>query len=187
MEYGWQGKLVRLVPLDADKHVETAQRWLNDPRVRRTLGMVAFPITKFQEKEYFDNAVKRNPSDIPFAIETLDGRHVGFSGVMGIDWVSRTATTGSFIGDPDDWGKGYGSEAAAIRAWYCFEVINLRMLKSGLLGENIASRKMSEKIGFREYGHLPASQYREGEYKDEVFLYLTREMWVAATGGKRPG
>ncbi len=33
MAFGWEGALVRLVPLDKDKHLANAMRWLNDPDV----------------------------------------------------------------------------------------------------------------------------------------------------------
>ncbi|MES1227571.1 MAG: GNAT family protein [Armatimonadota bacterium] len=187
MEYGWQGKLVRLVPLDPDRHLETAVQWFNDPRMTNTLGMASFPMSKLEERKFFEHACLKHEHEVRFAIETLEGRHIGFSGIHQIDWINRSALTGSLIGNPDDWGKGYGSDAAAIRAWYCFEVLNLRLLKSGCLNGNVASRKMSEKLGFKEYGRLPEAVYRNGEYRDEVFLYLTREMWLTKTGGKKPG
>ena len=187
MDYGWSGKLVRLVPLDEARHMENAQRWINDPRVTSTLGITAMPITLTQEREFFTRGDKGNPSEITFAIETLDGRHLGFSGVHQISWVNRHALTGSLLGNPEDWGKGYGSEAAAIRAWFCFEVLNLSMLKTAPLQGNDASRRMSAKLGFAEYGVLPKAYFRLGEWKDEHLLYCTKEMWLATTGGSKPG
>lgn len=188
MAYGWEGEMVRLVPLDAEKHLDNAQRWVNDPRVMKTLGMVAYPITRGYEKAFFERADKRDPNDVTFAIETLaDDRHIGFCGIHNIDWVSGYANTGTIIGDPADWGKGYGTDVVAVRTWYAFQILNLRYLKSSYLSDNLGSRRMNEKVGFREYGMIPDAVFRAGTYHNETFLYLTREMWMEATRGRKPG
>lgn len=186
MATGYCGKKVKLVPIDAEKHLETALRWVNNPEITRTLLIGNHPISRAAERSFLESMEKGSDRQVIFAIETLDGRHVGMSGVHDIDSVSRTALTGSFIGDPSDWGLGYGSEAAAIRAAYCFEVLNLRLLKTAFFSGNDRSRRMSEKLGFREYGVLPNAVWKQGKYYDEVLLYLTREAWVEATGGRVP-
>jgi RimJ/RimL family protein N-acetyltransferase len=94
--------------------------------------------------------------------------------------------TGSFIGSQENRGKGFGSEAARLRAWYCFQVLGLNMIRSGHLEGNEASKRMSEKLGFKEYGRLPQAYWKRGEWRTEVLLYLTREMWLESTGGECP-
>ena len=56
MAFGWEGDKVRLVPLDRDKHLENALRWLNDPDVTRWMEIGDWPITRGFEVRYFDAA-----------------------------------------------------------------------------------------------------------------------------------
>ena len=186
MDFGWKGKLVRLVPLDVDRHLEDVYLWANNPELTRTLGFGETPVSRGFEREFIERMSKPSATDIVFAVETLEGRFVGLSGIHQIHQVDRTAVTGSYIGNPSDWGKGYGSESALIRAWYCFNVLNLRMLKSVYYEGNEPSARMNQKLGFVEYGRLPAAHYKRGEYHAEVLIYCTKEMWMAKTGGSLP-
>lgn len=178
MAFGWEGDLVRLVPLDDQKHFENYIMWLNDAEITDGLLIGDYPLTRLAENEILERLSKVNTEDIIFAIETLDGVHLGSSGIHRIDYRSGTCTTGSFIGDKSYWGKGYGTDAARVRAKYCFEVLNLRMLYTAYLDGNEASRKMSEKVGYRECGRYPEKFWKRGRYRDEVIMYLDRETWA---------
>lgn len=183
MAIGWEGELVRLVPLDADKHLANYVEWVNDPEVTDGLLVGDLPMTLLAEREWFDQASRVSKTDVTFAIETLDGRHLGTSGIHQIDFRSGTCVTGSFIGDKTQWGKGYGSDAAKIRAKYCFDVLGLRVLYTAYLEGNDRSRRMSEKNGYRECGRYPKKYWKRGRYRDEVIMYLDRETWQQTLNG----
>ncbi|MBS1714052.1 MAG: GNAT family N-acetyltransferase [Armatimonadetes bacterium] len=184
MAIGWQGRLVRLVPLDIERHFENVVRWINDPRVTEWLLVGDFPLTRLAEKDWFEARSRPSETDVVFAIETSDGRHIGTSGVHQISFRHGTCTTGSLIGEVGEWGKGYGTDAAAVRARYCFDVLGLRTLFSGYLDGNDASRRMSEKNGYRECGRMPQKYWKRGAYRDEIVVCLDRPTWEAATSGQ---
>lgn len=177
MAFGYQGKLVRLVPPEADKHLDNAYRWLNDADVTGTLLFGDRPITREAEKEWFEKAGK-DPANVVFAIETLEGRHIGMSGVHQINHLHGTAITGSFIAEVNDRGKGLGTDAALTRNRYVFETLGLRMIMSEHFSGNEASARMLAKAGFLEWGRLPQAIWKNGRYLDEVKVYLTRERWL---------
>jgi RimJ/RimL family protein N-acetyltransferase len=178
MAHGWQGKLVRLVPLDAERHFDNALRWINDPEVTQWLKMGDTPMSRLAEKEWFDRVQMNGPNDVFFAIETLAGSHIGFSGIHKIDYRHGFGHTGSIIGESAEWGRGYGTDAAQIRARYAFEVLGLRMLMSGYLDGNEGSRKMQERAGYVEWGRVPDKLWKRGRYRDHVYTMLTRERWL---------
>src|SRR5947209_3602425 len=120
MPFGWEGELVRLVPLDIDKHYENAVKWVNDPEITQFLKIGDFPITRLAEREWIESHTKTSDTEVAFAIETLDGLHIGFSGIHRIVWRDGTATTGTLIGETGEWGKGYGSDAVRTRTRYAF-------------------------------------------------------------------
>src|SRR5579885_2430695 len=142
MAYGWQGELVRLVPLEKEKHLENALRWMNDPDITRNLLVGDFPITRLAEEDWFTNNCKMNENNVAFAIELLNGEHVGFSGIHQINWKDRSAVTGTVIGVQEQWGKGIGTDAARVRTRYAFEVLGLRYLCSAALEGNTRSLGM---------------------------------------------
>lgn len=174
---GWRGPTVQLSVLDVSRHLESAYRWFNDPEVLEHLGAGPFPYSRVQEEEFFAE-MARSRTDVVFAIERLsDGEYLGNSGLHGINLVSRVATSGSFIAERENRGKGYGVEAGHIRALYAFEVLNLRMVMSCYHGGNEASRRMQERLGYVEVGRVPERYWKHGQYVDEVMMCLRRERW----------
>ena len=149
MAYGWEGELVRLVPLDKSKHLENAVRWLNDPEVTAWLLIGDFPLTQAAEEKFFDRYGDFKTDDVAWAVETLDGRHIGFSGLHQINHIHKTAISGTVLGDKESWGKGYGTDAARVRARYAFEVLNLRLIQSGILDGNDRSLGMQKRLDTR--------------------------------------
>jgi len=178
MAFGIEGARLRLVPLDADRHFENCYRWVNDPGVTNQLTFGHFPITRLQETEAFDKLQRPSDTEIVWAIETLDGRHIGQSGLHRISLLHGTAVSGSFLGDTSDRGQGFGTEAAQLRARYAFQTLGLRMLYSEYFEGNIGSQRMQEKTGYQTWGVKPTAEWKNGEFRDLVQTYLSRERWL---------
>lgn len=176
MAFGLNGERVRLVPLDEARHLENYYQWLNDYELTDGI-IVKPPITMPMEKDFFANFGQAKGHTI-FAIELLDGTHIGSSGVHNINNPIGTANTGSFIGTKELWGKGYATEANRLRAWYCFHVLGLRVIYSEYLDGNSASKRMQEKVGYLPCGVRPAKYWYRGRYRDEHLTFLTRERWL---------
>ena len=172
------GELVQLVPLDEDRHLENAVRWVNDTEVTDGLLIGHFPMTKLAEKDWFERVSRPSDTDVHFAIETLDGDHLGFSSLLEINFRHGTATSGSFIGAKDQWGKGYGGDAIKVRTRYAFEALGLRVLISSFLDGNERSMRMQQAAGYRECGRIPKRYWKNGRYRDEIITVLDRETWL---------
>ncbi|MDT7604036.1 MAG: hypothetical protein QOF61_2033 [Acidobacteriota bacterium] len=174
--YGWQGEKTRLVPLEREKHFENALAWMNDPEVTAWTVLGDLPVGRLYEEEYFTRMTGETPNDAAFAIETLDGgEHIGFAAIHQIDWRHRTGYTGTLIGRTDLWGQGYATDVARTRTRYAFEVLNLRLLVSKVLADNVGSLKMLGRAGYREVGRIPRFQWKRGAYRDLVLLAVERE------------
>jgi RimJ/RimL family protein N-acetyltransferase len=181
MGYGWEGEKVRLVPLDKGKHLDNALLWLNDPEVTQWTTLGDWPLSRLAEEEFFDRMARSGgpspPTDVVFAIETLEGEHIGFSGIHNIHWQHGVGFTGTLIGRKEYWGQGYGTDSVRVRTWYAFEVLGLRLLLSNVLAENVASLKMLLKLGYREVGRIPKRYWKRGAYRDAILLLLDRDAW----------
>jgi RimJ/RimL family protein N-acetyltransferase len=172
MAYGWEGERVRLVPLDKDRHLENALQWFNDPTITAWLETGDWPLTRGTEEEFFRAAERPDKASVQFAIETLDGEHVGFSGLRSIDWQSRVAVSGSVIGRHDLWGGGLGTDSAAVRSRYAFEVLGLRMLIATVIADNDRSMGMLAAAGYHEVGRVPGRYWKRGAFHDQAILVL---------------
>jgi RimJ/RimL family protein N-acetyltransferase len=175
MGFGWEGEKVRLVPLDRDKHIDNALLWFNDPEITQWLETGDWPLTRGAEEEFFRGAERPDRSSVQFAVESLQGEHVGFSGLRSIDWQSRVAVSGSVVGRKDLWGKGLGSDAARVRNRYAFGVLGLRLLVATVIADNSRSMAMLAKVGYDEVGRVPERYWKRGAYRDQVILTLHRD------------
>jgi len=175
MSYGWEGEKVRLVPLDRDKHLENALRWFNDPDITQWLETGDWPLTRGSEEEFFRAAERNDRASVQFAVETLEGEHVGFSGLRSIDWQSQVAVSGSVVGRKDLWRHGIGTDAAKVRNRYAFDVLGLRLLIATVIADNTASLAMLAKAGYTEVGRVPERYWKRGAYRDQAILVLHRD------------
>jgi RimJ/RimL family protein N-acetyltransferase len=174
MPFGWEGEKARLVPLDKARHLDNAVAWMNDPEVTAWTLVGDWPMTRLAEEDFFDRAMRETEKELHFAVETLAGDHIGFSGLHRIDWRQGVATTGTLLGRRDLWGQGYGSDAARLRLRHAFEVLGLRMLLSEVMADNVGSLKMLLKTGYREVGRIPRRMWKRGAYRDVVLLVIER-------------
>jgi RimJ/RimL family protein N-acetyltransferase len=177
MGYGWEGEKVRLVPLDRERHAANCVLWMNDPEVTAWTLSGDMPITRLAEEDFFNRMTApagAHPSDIVFAVETLAGEHVGLAGLHRIDYRHGVALTGTIIGAPDSRGRGYGTDAVAVRTRYAFDVLGLRMLTSEVFAENAASLKVLQRAGYREVARLPRRYWKRGAFRDVVLLVAER-------------
>jgi RimJ/RimL family protein N-acetyltransferase len=184
--YGWEGKLVRLAPLDRDRHLANAVAWMNDAEVTRWTLVGDFPMTRLAEEAFFVERAKAGPTDtdLAFAVETLAGEHIGFTGLHRIDWRHRFAVTGTLLGRKDCWGKGYGTDVAFTRSHYAFDVLGLETLLSECFAGNTASRKMLARAGYREAGVIPGLYFKRGARTDKIQLYCKRDDWQRAAASR---
>jgi len=176
-DFGWAGEHVRLVPLDEARHFDNCVKWLNDPEITRWTLRGDFPISRLSQKGFFERFGKDSETDVVQAVETLDGEHVGVTGIHAIEWQHRTGVTGTLIGVRDRWGQGLGSDTIRTRSRYAFHVLGLRMLLSEVMDGNDASLRALTKAGYVEAGRIPDRWWKRGAYRAGIQLYLDDASW----------
>jgi len=185
MAIGWQGDRIQFVPVDSAKHGENCYQWINDPAISDWILVGDIPIGRSAEDEVMKRFEQPSETNIVFAIELLDGTHIGQTGIHDLSLRHGFAMTGSFIGSQEHQGQGYGTEASKLRAWYCFHVLGLRMVTSGYFEGNERSQRMNAKCGYIECGRVPNQFWKRGMYRDHVHTLLTRERWLELSGGEK--
>lgn len=164
---GVQGERVRFVPLDLDLHLENYLRWFNDPEVTRFLSR-NLPMTRLAEEKFFSRPPSNPPTDVVWAVHDEKGRHIGGTGLHGIDWMNRSATSGTVIGAKDAWNRGYGGEIMRVRTRWAFEELGLRRIESECFAGNVGSATCLERAGYRKVGVAREKYWRGGRWHDAI-------------------
>ena len=152
--------------------------WLNDSAVTRTLVLYR-PINLQTELDFIDRIYK-SEHDVVFGIavrgtDTL----IGVTGLHQIDYKNRHAVFGIFIGEKNEWGKEYGTEATALITGYAFETLNLNRVALRVHEDNERGIRAYEKVGFKREGVLRQDIYREGRYWNTLMMGILCEEWTA--------
>lgn len=129
----------------------------------------------------------RRGEALPFAL-TYDGAFAGQVTVSGITWGSACSASIGYWVDGALAGRGIMPAAVALATDHCFGIIGLHRIEINIRPENLASRRVVEKLGFREEGLRPRLLHIDGQWADHISYALTTEdvpggvhaRWVSA-------
>lgn len=127
-------------------------------------------------------AAVRAGESMPFAICLGPDRLVGH---IGLGNIVRRAFSSAYCGywiDSRVAGRGIMPTALALLVDHAFNVARLHRVEVNIRPENKASRRVVEKLGFREEGYHPRYMYIDGAWRDHIGYALTWED-VAPAGG----
>lgn len=173
MIYGEKTRLRRIERED----IPTFVRWFSDPEVRSFL-LVNSPISHAQEEKWFERKLEDDDSEL-FAIETLDGNHIGNIELMDFQRIHRRAELGVVIGEKEYWGQGYGSDAIHALLRFGFEELNLHRIQLRVYEDNERGIRAYRKCGFQLEGRLRDAIYRQGRYYDLLMMGILAHEFAA--------
>lgn len=111
---------------------------------------------------------------MPFAL-TYNGTFIGQLTVAGITWGSLCSGHIGYWIDQGHAGKGIMPTAVALATDHCLRGLGLHRVEICIRPENKNSRRVVEKLGFREEGLRPAYLHIDGEWRDHLVYVLTSE------------
>lgn len=122
------------------------------------------------------------PAEIMFGIcRREDDRLIGITSLRQIDWVNRTAETGSGLFYPADRGHGLGTEAKRLLLAYAFDVLHLHALRSHVAGWNSRSAAALRKQGYHMAGHELCDEFHDGVWHDGTVWAILASDWRSRT------
>jgi RimJ/RimL family protein N-acetyltransferase len=141
--------------------------WMNDPEV-----------TKYTESRYckhtFDSIVdyvkeiSASNQDYFYGIY-LGNEHIG-NIKLHINEHHNLGDIGIIIGDKQQWGKGYATEAIKLLTEHGFDKIGLHKIYAGIYANNIGSIKAFRNAGYKEDSRHELTYLSNGEYVDEIIM-----------------
>ncbi len=178
------GHLVQLTAANSEKDTEIWATWSRDSEYARLLDTdPAMPQTLKQTKDGIQKWMESNrPDNFSFAIRTLaDKRLVGLIGLWGMRWNQGDTWVGIGIGNRNDWGKGYGTDAMRIILRYAFTELNLHRVSLGVFEYNPRAIRSYEKAGFTLEGRERQCLNRDGKRYDVFNMGILRADWEKLT------
>lgn len=175
----YTGKLVKLREYRKED-AKLAQKLINNPSIKKNLTTsIPFPICEWEEEKWVQSNSAFSSSKYSFAIETLDdNKYIGGCGINTINWLSRTAEIGIFIGNTDYHSKGYGSDALKVLINFIFNQMNIRKIKLNVYSFNERAIGCYKKLGFQNEGTLRDELFRDGKYYNIVMMGMFKEEFI---------
>lgn len=163
-----RGERVALGVLTGDI-VPLCERWFNDLRVSRTLGVTWHPLTAQIKRRYIDAMLtSSNPSFTAYELDTM--QPIGMTGLDDIDHEHGTAEFSVVVGEPSAWGKGFGTEVTKLMLAYSFDVLGLYNVWLQVSVNNPGAIRAYEKAGFKAIGVRRRSVRIGRELLDDVYM-----------------
>jgi ribosomal-protein-alanine N-acetyltransferase len=123
--------------------------WRRDEELARldAAQMLRMPFSSFL-LDYHNEISHESPRRRRFAIDTLDGQHIGNCMIYNIDTRKKEAELGIMIGDRDYWDNGYGVDAVEALVDHAFNTLNVDRIYLNTLEWNLRAQRCFRKSGF---------------------------------------
>ena len=145
------GKIISLKKLSYKDCNKVYLSWLNDPKVNRYLET---RINRLNLKDLRDFVKKSNLSNSIILFGIFDNKkHIG-NIKIDINWFHSFCTLGYMVGDKNYQGRNIGTESIKICVNLCFKYFQSRSCFASIYSNNIASKKVLKKNGFKKVAEI---------------------------------
>ena len=173
----YYGDKVHLRALEMDD-LDIILKYWNNVEIRRYLGSL-LPMSRSAEKEWLERATKSDPwkdGEIILAIEDKKTQEfLGTASLFDISKHSRAAEFGIAIHNPENLGKGYGTDTTKVILWIGFHVLGLNNIYLYALSNNSRAIRAYEKAGFKKIGAFRKRMFSMGKFEDLLAMDILQE------------
>ena len=121
-----------------------------------------------------ERAIRQGEAYPLFLFRQKDGQVIGGITLSNIRrQPAQAATLGYWVGEAYAM-QGYMTEALTVVQDHAFRTLDLSRLEAGCLADNIASRRLLERCGFKYEGVAQAFLQIDGQWRDHVIYALLR-------------
>lgn len=147
--------------------------WQKDPELARLDAAPPIActydeyITDYASEHFYPSSTRHS-----FAVETLDGKHIGNCVYYNVDEDKGEAELGIMIGNRDYWDRGYGTDTVRALTDHVFRHTGINRIYLKTLASNARAQKCFQKCSFTLYGYLQRDGF------SFLQMDLTRERWL---------
>lgn len=154
---------------------KTSIKWRNDDEIWNMVGGPKYFVSEAYEKKWVEDAIA-DSTNISLAICLKENdEYIGNAYINDIDWINRSAHAPSMIGEKRYWSSGLATEARLLLLHFAFYERGFNRIWAHILEDNIGSKRMCEKCGYKEEGILRKSVYKNGIFKNQIVMSVLRE------------
>ncbi len=165
------GEKIALGPFERE-NAPDLHLWLNDYAVMRMLDFLPGPRTHERAESPWDGLLAAE-DNVAFGIyERAGWKLIGFSVLLYVDHINRSAEFGIAIGDVAAQGKGYGTEATVLTLDHGFTALGITNIMLRVFEYNRVGLHIYEKLGFRKIGTRRKSKMMGGKLWDTIYMEM---------------
>jgi RimJ/RimL family protein N-acetyltransferase len=175
---GLRGEHVYLRPLEPED-ADLVSGWYADDRVRKLMGDP--PTSNARRRLRYEEAVREDGDSVyRFVICRLaDDVPVGRTDIFDVDRANGSCAFGITIGDPADWGRGYGTDAVNAVVDFAFGELRMERVWLDTDAANERAQAVYRKAGFTIEGRLRHAWFQDGAFLDDIRMAMLRDEWLA--------
>ena len=172
----YYGEKVRLRALDVDDLDDIMKHW-NNLELRQYLGSQT-PMSRHAERQWLERATTLDPwrdGGMTLAVEDKKtGEFLGTVSFFDISKQHKRAEFGIAIHNPDNLGKGYGTDTTRVMLWISFQILGLNSVFLITLDSNERAQKAYENAGFKKAGTFRQGAYVKGSFHDFIIMDILK-------------
>lgn len=174
-----EGARIRLRPLRGDD-ADALYALHSDPQVMRYWSRTAWTDHAESIGHLERMAQAERDGDIPWAIARRDDDVlIGSLSLFQIVPEHARGTFGYAL-QSASWGHGFAFEAARLGLAHAFSALNLQRIEADIDPDNQPSRRLVERLGFKQEGLLRQRWKVDGVWSDTAWYGLLREEFIGA-------
>lgn len=150
-------------------------KWRNDPEIQNMVGGPKYFVSSEKEKEWVERAINDSNRIVCAICLCENDKYIGNIMLQEINWINRSAHIPVMIGDKEEWGKGYATEARMMMLKFAFEERGLERIWAEVLESNVGSLKLHEKCGYKVEGLMRNSIFKNGVFQNQYLLSVLKE------------
>ena len=182
----FRGDKVELTIADPEEMAKLFSQWNRNTVFSRLASFEpAAPFSVKGIKDWLEKNMLEDPGKLPlFLIRTIeDGRIIGEIGLEPVKFHHSNTLAWISIGEPGDWGKGYGTDAMRIILRYAFAELNFHRVSLLVFEYNHRAIRSYEKAGFQVEGRQRQQINRDGQRWDVIAMGILQSEWKDQNGG----
>ncbi|HVP26602.1 MAG TPA: GNAT family protein [Candidatus Bathyarchaeia archaeon] len=168
-----RGRRVFLRPFGKDD-VKYLRKWSEDAELRKLIGEVE-PMSRAEIEKFYEK-LRKDKERVWFVIVLKENnRVIGEAGLLRMFRLWRTTDMTIIIGEKDEWGKRYGTEAGHLLLDYAINRLGFHRVSIGVVGFNKRALRFWKRFGFKKEGVERDGYYCDGEYSDFVMMSILED------------
>ena len=177
------GKRVYLRPLAKEDSVYL-RKWSDDAEIRGLIGEVT-SMSQADCEKFLEEVCADNSREWFVVVIKKNDRVIGEAGLRRMFPAWRTTDVSVIIGEKEEWGKGYGTEAILLLLDYAFRHLDFHRVAIGVVGFNERALRFWEKVGFRREGIQRDGYYYDDKYYDFVTMSILEDEFRELRAGNK--